>query len=82
MKLIFVAILLFTLVATTVVYHKTQSSDIDYYKAHRYFEKLMYYQVLQTVFRCQTKYWVKIGPLFPVPCQIEERFFYKKGFCF
>lgn len=39
MKLILVIILLLTSAVTTIVYHETQSTDINYYKAHRYFEK-------------------------------------------
>lgn len=42
MKLIFVVILLLTSIATTVVYHKTRTADINYCKAHRYFEKGSY----------------------------------------
>ncbi len=39
---IFILILIFTSATTTLVFHKTQTADINYYKAHRYFEKGKY----------------------------------------
>lgn len=43
MKIIaFVLSLTLAAAATTAVYHKTQGSDINYYQAHRYFEKGRY----------------------------------------
>lgn len=42
MKLILAIILFLTSITTTVVYHKTQAADINYYKAHKYFDKGSY----------------------------------------
>ncbi|UCD55746.1 MAG: tetratricopeptide repeat protein [Candidatus Omnitrophota bacterium] len=35
-------ILIFTTAATTLIYHGTQQTDINYYKGHRFFEKKSY----------------------------------------
>ncbi|MDD5439519.1 MAG: tetratricopeptide repeat protein [Candidatus Omnitrophica bacterium] len=44
--LIFMIILALTAATTTVVYHKTQSADIAYFKAHRYFDRGKYEEAI------------------------------------
>jgi len=46
-KFIFLIILVFIAAATTLTYHYTQAADINYYKAHRYFEKSQYNKAIQ-----------------------------------
>jgi tetratricopeptide (TPR) repeat protein len=42
MKKLFIPILISITVATTFIYHRSQQSDINYFKGHRYFEKRKY----------------------------------------
>jgi tetratricopeptide (TPR) repeat protein len=44
--ILFVAALIGTSVITTIVYHKTQKADINYYHGYRYFEKNNYGQAI------------------------------------